>query len=286
MQGQGISHHYLGIACPLKKARIALVPIAFDETATYMRGAANGPRALIEASRNLELYDIETASEVADQGIFTAPLIEEQTSEKMLKAGEERVKEYLDLGKFVVTLGGEHSISYGPIRAHSRHFSPLTVLQLDAHTDLVEAYENNPYSHASVMARVKKLEGVCSTVCVGVRSMAKEEMGALKGTSVFFADKLRGNWVEEVVAHLTDRVYITLDLDVLDPAIMPSTGTPEPGGLDWQALLALLKKVIETKVVVGLDIVELCPISGLWAPDFLAAKLLYKILSYRFFQQK
>ncbi|MEM7175528.1 MAG: agmatinase [Chlamydiota bacterium] len=272
----------MGIKLPFERAAIVIQPVAFDQTTTYVRGADNGPQALIEASRNLELYDIETQSQVAAKGIFTAPDIRAATSEQMLKNTYEQVKKHLSRDKFVVTLGGEHAVSYAPIKAHAEQFGPVSVLQFDAHADLIPAYEGNVYSHASVMARVKRISEVVSIVSVGVRSMAQEEVSELVETHPFFADQLCGDWMERVVATLGDRVYITFDLDVFDSALMPATGTPEPGGLSWEVALSLLRKVIAAKTVVGIDVVELCPIEGLHAPDFLAAKLVYKMLSYRF----
>lgn len=283
MQGKGIENCYLGIEHPLESARVVIQPVAFDQTTTYAKGTDKGPQALIEASRNLELYDIETGGEVCDRGIYTAPEICPKTSEEMLQLTYESVKKYLSSGKFVVTLGGEHAISYAPIQAHAEKLGPISVLQFDAHADLVPAYEGNPLSHASVMARVKSLKSVESIVSVGVRSMAKEEVGEIEGTHPFFAHKLgEEGWMDRVIEKLGDRVYITFDLDAFDSSIMPSTGTPEPGGLSWNQATQLLKKVIEKKMVVGLDVVELCPIPGMLAPDFLAAKLVYKTLSYLF----
>jgi agmatinase len=158
----------------------------------------------------------------------------------------------------------------------------LTVLQLDAHADLQPAYENNPWSHASVMARVKEIPEVINCVAVGIRSMSVEELPFLDRSRVFYAHALEEGWVDRVLQALTGPVYITFDLDVFDSSLMPSTGTPEPGGLSWNQALNLLKRVFEKKHVVGFDVVELCPIPNQWAPDYAAAKLVYKMLSYQF----
>lgn len=280
VQGQGNENCYLGVEHPYESAEVVIQPVPFDQTTTYVHGSDKGPAALIEASRNLELYDIETGLEVYEQGIHTAKAIECESSEEMLEETYQRVKEHLKKDKFVVTLGGEHSISFAPIKAHAEVFGPISVLQLDAHADLIPAYEGNRLSHASVMARVKELPQIESIVSVGVRSMAKEEVEPLQETYPFFAHTLKGDWIDQVIDKLTDRVYITFDLDVFDSSIMSATGTPEPGGMYWNEVMELLKRVIQKKQIVGCDVVELCPIAGFHAPDFLAAKLVYKILSY------
>ncbi len=206
----------------------------------------------------------------------------------MLETVYHRAKELIDQDKFVVTLGGEHSISYAPIRAHAEHYKKITVLQFDAHADLAEAYEGNPWSHASAMARVRELKGVEKIVSVGIRSMSYGELAHLDRPNTFFAHEILDDprWIDRVVEQLSGLVYITFDLDVFDPSIMPSTGTPEPGGLSWYEVLKLLRRVIEKKKVVGLDLVELLPKAADRAPDFLAAKLIYKFLSYQFQSRK
>lgn len=285
-QGHGIEGRFGGLPDPYgeeSSSKIAILPVAFDKTTSYQHGTDKGPQAMIEASRNMELYDIETGTEVYLEGIFTADPIVEETSERMLAETERRTKELIESGKFVVTLGGEHSISFAPIKAHTDHFGPLTILQFDAHADLQPAYEGNPWSHASVMARVKELPNVVKIVSVGIRSMSSEELPNLDIANTFFAHTLDGHcWIEEVMARLSENVYITFDLDAFDSSLMPSTGTPEPGGLFWNQATKLLQRVITEKNVVGCDVVELLPNPGNVAPDYLAAKLIYKILSYRF----
>lgn len=284
-QGHGIKGRYAGLPDPYgseASSKIVLLPVPFDKTSTYQKGSDKGPEALIEASRNMELYDIETDYEVFLKGIYTDKPIQAKSSEEMLRLTYNRTKDWISKDKFVVTLGGEHSISYAPIKAHAEYYDKLTILQLDAHADLQPAYENNPWSHASVMARVKEIPQVLKIVSVGIRSMSHEELPFIKHSDVFFAHALDGNWVDQVIQKLTSPIYITIDLDVFDSSLMPSTGTPEPGGLSWNQAMNLLKRVIEEKNVVGCDLVELCPNRSNLAPDYLAAKLIYKLLSYKF----
>jgi agmatinase len=263
-------------------AKIVIVPVPYDGTSTYMKGADKGPEAIIRASGNMELYDIETDSQVYLHGIFTdKPVDSGPEPEKMVKAVERRVSSHLANGKFVIVLGGEHSVSAGAVRAHAQKYPGMTVLQLDAHSDLRSEYEGSKYNHACVMARVKEM---CPIVQVGIRSMDVSEKPAMDRQRVFFAEDIHSGTagVDTIIGTLTDQVYITIDLDVFDPSIMPSTGTPEPGGLLWYDVLALLKGVCRRSTVVGFDVVEMCPVAGNWAPDFMAAKLIYKLLSYRF----
>lgn len=284
-QGHGVEGSYAGLPeefSNFETSKIVLLPVPFDKTTTYGKGTDKGPEGLIEASRNLELYDIETDSEVYKKGIHTAEAIVADTSEKMLQETYEATKKLLAKGKFVGVLGGEHSISSAPIRAFAEHYPGLTVLQFDAHADLQPAYEGNPLSHASVMARVKEMKNVKKIVSVGIRSMSSEELPLVDKDNTFYAHALTGNWMDQVIARLDGPIYITFDIDAFDSSLMPSTGTPEPGGLFWNETLQLLKKVIKEKNVVGFDVVELAPNSNNAAPDYLAAKLVNKILSYKF----
>lgn len=284
-QGHGIAGRYAGLPDPYGNeefAKVVIVPVPFDKTSTYQKGSDRGPDALIEASRNLELYDIETDSEVYLKGIYTDHPVHAETSEEMLRMAYDRTKGWLQKDKLVVTVGGEHSISYAPIKAHAELYGSLTVLQLDAHADLQPAYEENPWSHASVMARVKEIPEVSKIVSVGIRSMGVEELPLVDRPHTFFAHLLEGPWIDRVLKKLTGPVYITFDLDVFDSSLMPSTGTPEPGGLTWNQSMGLLKRVIQEKHVVGFDVVELCPHPSNLAPDYLSAKLIYKLLSYQF----
>lgn len=291
MQGTGTKEAFAGLGeeyARLETSDIVIVPAPFDKTTTYCHGTDRGPKALIEASRNMELYDIETAFEVYQKGIFTNPAIKAEDSLELLEKLYQEIYSLLQQEKFVVTLGGEHAISLAPIRAHAQHFGPISVLQLDAHSDLISAYEGNPYSHASIMARVLELEQIESLVAVGVRSMCSEEVPSLSSTKTFFAHDLFHNdlWMRQAVSELSENVYITFDLDVFDSSVMPATGTPEPGGLFWHQVMPFLHLVAKQRNIIGFDVVELCPIPNIAAPDFLAAKLVYKLLSYIFKQRE
>ena len=266
----------------LENAEVVIIPVPYDQTSTWIKGADKGPAAIIEASANMELYDIETDSEVYRKGIFTdEPTKCEGPPEETINTVAEKVAHYIKKRKFTVVIGGEHTVSIGPIRAQAENSRDITVLQLDAHPDLRDEYNGSRYNHACVMARVRELAPI---VQVGIRSMDSCEKQFIVPDRMFFAEQMYGNnlWLEKLISKLTEKVYITIDLDVFDPSIMPSTGTPEPGGLLWYDCLAFLKKVFEKRNVVGFDIMELCPNDNNKAPDFLAAKLIYKLLSYKF----
>jgi agmatinase len=266
----------------LNNASIVVIPVAYDETSTWIKGADKGPAAIIDASANMELYDIETDSEVYRKGIFTEETIAGPfSSADMIEATAEMAAYHIKGDRFTVVIGGEHPVCIGSIKAHAQHNKDLSILQLDAHADLRDEYEGSKYNHACVMARVREL---CPIVQVGIRSMDSSEKEFLDSNRVFFAEDIcgRSNWIEEVAARLSDKVYVTIDLDVFDSSIMPSTGTPEPGGLLWYQVLNLMRVVFERRTVVGFDVVELCPNPKNRAPDFLAAKLIYKLLSYKF----
>jgi len=265
-----------------ENAGIVVIPVAYDGTSTWMKGADEGPDAIVEASANMELYDIETDSEVYKRGIFTEETIGgDITTKEMIDAVHDLVRYYLEAGKFAVVVGGEHSVSIGSIKAHAERYDKLTVLQLDAHADLREEYNGSKYNHACVMARAKEF---CPIVQVGVRSMSLQEKDSVEKSRMFLADDIQNStdWIKKAVSKLSENVYITIDLDAFDPSVVPCTGTPEPGGLLWYEVLTFLKAVSESKNVVGFDVVELCPDSSNKAPDFLAAKLIYKLLSYKF----
>ncbi len=265
-----------------ENSKIVILPIPYDKTSTWIKGADKGPDAIIEASANMELYDIETDSEVCMQGIFTDdPINSNLAPEIMVEKVKANVKNHLNQNKFVVSIGGEHSVSAGTIYAHTKKYSDICVLQLDAHSDMRDSYEGSKYNHACVMARAKEK---CPVIQVGIRSMDSSEKKNLDEKNIFFARTIRSDddWMNKVISRLSNNVYLTIDLDAFDPSIMPSTGTPEPGGLLWYETLELIKKVVEQKNLVGFDVVELCPNEMNKAPDFLAAKLIYKILSYKF----
>jgi agmatinase len=261
---------------------IVIIPVPYDGTSTWIKGADKGPDAIIEASANMELYDIETDSEIYQKGIFTdKPLDGFSFPEDVVEALSSRVMYHMEKDKFVVVIGGEHSVSIGSITPHAQRHPDLTVLQLDAHSDLRDEYNGSKYSHACVMARAKEM---CPIVQVGIRSMDSSEKDLMDKSQVFFAKDIYANkdWINKAISKLSGTTYITIDLDVFDPSFMPSTGTPEPGGLSWYDVLSLLKAVSENSNIVGFDVVELCPDERNKAPDFLAAKLIYTLLSYKF----
>jgi len=269
-----------------ESARIAILPIPYDGTSTWIKGADKGPTALLAASANMELYDIETDSEVYQQGIVTlAPVECPAEPERMVVAVHKSAQKVLQDGKFLVGVGGEHSVTVGLVQAVVGKFNNVSVLQLDAHLDLRQEYEHSRYNHACVMARVQEL---CPIVQVGIRSMDSSEKIHLDPSRVLFAHQLFDhpnplNWINE---RLTENVYLTIDLDVFDPAMMPATGTPEPGGLGWYDVIKIIQGVVARKNIVALDVVELCPNPANRAPDFLAAKLIYRTLSMIFSKEK
>jgi agmatinase len=261
------------------QASVVILPVPFDKTSTWGKGADKGPAAIINASRYLELYDIETGNEVYKNGIFTSPPIHASSSSALIKKTDAAVSHYLKDNKIVVTLGGDHSVSIGVIKAYAKHYDALSILHLDAHADSRESYEGSVYNHACVVSRAR--EFTTNIVSVGIRSMDVSELPNVDKKKMFFAHDIYGSDRRMIYAvrELTGPVYITIDLDVFDPGIMPSTGTPEPGGLGWYQVMKLLASVAKAKHVVGFDVVELCP-SRNKAPDFLAAKLIYTLLSY------
>jgi agmatinase len=279
------SKNYAGIAdefAQLEKSKIILIPVPYDGTSTWGKGADKGPEAFLEASENMELYDIETDSEVYKQGIhLTEPITENSSPEAMVNEVHTITKDFIKRNKFVTLFGGEHSMSIGSIRAFNECFDNLTVLQIDAHADLRESYEGTKYNHACAVYEANQTTNL---VQVGIRSMDANEKTLMDEEKTFFAHDMVNDeyWTDKVIEAMTDNVFITLDLDALDPSIMPSTGTPEPGGLFWYETLEFLKQVFEDKNVVGFDIVELCPNKNDKSSDFLAAKLYYKMLSYKF----
>lgn len=263
-------------------SKIFLQSIPYDGTSTWGKGADKGFEAFMDAAENMELYDIETNSEVYLQGIHTlAAAPDFKSPEEMYQYTYHNTQELLKEGKFLTFFGGEHSISIGLIQAHYEHFDNLTILQIDAHADLRPSYEGTAYNHACAVYDASKN---CNLLQVGIRSMDTSEKEHMDYDKVVFADEInRDNlWIDKVLANLTENVYITFDLDAFDPSIMPATGTPEPGGMHWHETLKFLQRVFQKSNVVGFDIVELAPIPGYKAPQFLAAKLYYKMLSYKF----
>jgi agmatinase len=264
-----------------EESKIVVLPIPFEKTSSWVKGSNEAPKAIIEASMNMELYDLETDSEAYKKGIFTADEILSDSSEEMINRVYDKVTELIKDEKFIVTLGGEHMISFPVIKAHDNAYNDISILQLDAHSDMRDSYLENKYSHACVMARVKEINN--SIVAVGIRSLDSSELDEINESKTFFAKDIYNteNWIGEAINELNKNVYITIDLDVFDPSIMPSTGTPEPGGLTWYPVLKFLKEVFENRNVIGFDVVELCPNETKF-PDFLAAKLIYKLIGYKF----
>ena len=292
-QSWELPHNFLGLdpdKSNFENARVVILPVPYEATVSFGAGTGNGPSAIIEASRYIELYDQELDNEPCDVGIATLPSLE-LTGAGPAEAIRELREAYdaiADAGadKFIITLGGEHSISSAPIlswveRTRGRR---LSVLQFDAHTDLRHEYEGSPYSHAAVMHRVHQNVDL---VAVGIRALTREERTLARNSSsvhLFLADDIHSGdaWMDDVMAKLTEEVYISFDVDGFDPSLVPSTGTPEPGGLQWYPVMKLLRRVFSEKNVVAADVVELAPIPGLAAPDFLVAKLVYKMIAYKF----
>ncbi|MBW2636580.1 MAG: agmatinase [Deltaproteobacteria bacterium] len=264
-------------------SRFVIIPVPYDLTSTYQAGSRRGPEAIITASGNLELYDEELLKETFLSGIHTmAPLaVDARGPEEMLATIYEEVAEIISHEKIPVLLGGEHTLSVGSVRALAGKHPSITVLQLDAHADMRDSYQNTPFSHAAVGRRIFE---ICPLVQAGIRSMSKEEAVFIKDNNIriLSPEEIEDNpdWIEEIVDGLSDDVYVSIDLDVLDPSIMPATGTPEPGGIRWRDLLRLIKKVSDNCTIRGFDVVELCPIPGMVAPDFTAAKLIYRVMGY------
>lgn len=282
------SSTYAGIPAEfaqLEKAKIVLIPVPYDGTSTWGKGADKGPDAFLKASENMELYDIETGTEAYKQGIFLTEEVSENSSpESMVDAVHNITKHFIKKNKFVTLFGGEHSISIGSIRAFNECFDNLSILHIDAHADLRKSYNGSAFNHACA---VHEASQKANLVQVGIRSMDSSERTYMDEDKTFFAHDMVNDayWADKVVDLLTENVFITFDLDAFDPSLVPATGTPEPGGLLWYETLDFLKQVFTEKNVVGFDIVELCPNPEDKSSDFLAAKLYYKMLSYKFTEE-
>jgi len=266
-------------------SRVVILPIPLDRTTSYVPGTRNGPHEILVASSHMELWDEETQTDVHSVGIYTLPEMEFPfaTMDEVVREIRRVASELVSRDKFVFVLGGEHSITPAVVAAMAAKHPGLSVLQIDAHADLRESFMGTPHNHACAMRRTLEY---ARTTQVGIRSLSPEEAAAASTlpTEIFYDFNMRehADWIDRVVDSLSETVYITIDVDGFDPAIMPATGTPEPGGLSWYEALTLLRRVIEQRTVVGCDIVELTPLAGHVAPNFLCAKLIYKILSYRF----
>ena len=268
-------------------ARVLILPVSYEGTVSYGTGTAAGAMAIVNASRNMELYEDETDAEVYKIGIHTLPeFTPRETPDAMMSELYDYSKQILATDKFLCMLGGEHSVSAPIIKAHHEKFENLSVLQIDAHADLRDTYDGTPHSHASIMARVVKDLRI-PAVQVGIRSISGDEARSLKDglpTKIFWARDIVGktDWIDEAVDSLTENVYLTIDIDGLDPSIVPTTGTPEPGGLGWYETLTLIRKLAEKKRVVGMDLVEYSYFENYDSPAFLCSKLVYKSLAYIF----
>ena len=268
-------------------ARVLILPVSYEGTVSYGTGTGAGAMAIVDASRNMELYEEETDSEVYKIGIHTLKeFLPRSTPEAMMESLYDYSKDLVKSGKFLCMLGGEHSVSAPIIKAHAEQYHDMSVLQIDAHADLRDTYDGTPHSHASIMARVVKDMRIPS-VQVGIRSISADEARLIESglpTKIFWARDIAGrtDWIDEAVDSLTDNVYLTIDIDGLDPSIVPTTGTPEPGGLGWYETLTLIRKLAEKKRVVGMDLVEYSYFENYDSPAFLCAKLVYKSLAYIF----
>lgn len=272
---------FAGVEQNWKKSGVAVIGVPYSSTTYWDSNTKYGPSALIDASRRMELYDLELKGVTADKvGIYTLPelAVSKASSQKNGELITDAISQILQADKFPLMLGGEHSITFGAVRAVHKKYPKLSVLQIDAHTDLRDEFEGTKYHHGTVMRRIQDLE--IRIVQVGIRSVSQEEIEYIEKTSkknIFLAPNYP---LDKITKELSQNVYISFDLDGLDPAIMPSTGTPEPGGLNWYQALDILRAVCKERNIVGADIVELAPKPGLQAPDFLAAKLAYKLIGY------
>lgn len=268
-------------------ARVLVLPVSYEGTVSYGSGTGRGAMAIVDASRNLELYEEETDTEAYKIGIHTLDEFPpRETPAEMMDALYLQTRTLLDSEKFICMLGGEHSISAPVIRAHAEKYHDLSVLQIDAHADLRDTYDGTPHSHASIMARVVRDMRIPS-VQVGIRSISAEEARTIQDglpTRIFWARDIAGrtDWIDDAVDSLSDNVYLTIDIDGLDPSIVPTTGTPEPGGLGWYETLALIRRLAEKRRIVGMDLVEYSYFENYDSPAFLCAKLVYKSLAYIF----
>lgn len=287
-----IPDNFLGLPEPhaqLQRARVLILPIPFEATVSYGQGTVNGPAAIIEASKQVELYDREFDREPAlGYGIHTLPALDLPTDPaEAIAAIAQATAAAARTGKLVVGLGGEHTISVGFGRGLLQALGgPLTIVQLDAHSDLRNEYEESPYSHACIARRLAEETGVEQVLQLGIRSVCTEEVQFARAhpeqVRVWYSEEVHaGGWQEELIARVQGRrIYLTMDVDGLDPAIVPATGTPEPDGLTWPETLAIVRTIAQVATIVGIDCVELAPAPGQHAADFAVAKLLYKTISY------
>ena len=289
----GKKGNFLGLERELSSynsSKIAVLPVPYEHTVSYGGGTGRGPKAILDASRYVEFYDEELGTELCKRvGITTLPPIAfgKSADAKAMTKIYEAVKKLIVDGKFVAVLGGEHTVSQAPIKAHLEKYPDLSVIHFDAHADLRDSYEGSKYSHASVMARVCEFMDPSRIVQVGIRALSLEEAEFIRssGITTLYAHQIRAaaeDWIPAVLPKLTQHVYVTFDVDAFDPPIMPSTGTPEPNGLFWPETMRLLRLIGEQKKIVGFDVVEFAPNKGVQHPDYTAAKLTYKMMNYAF----
>jgi len=277
----------------LERSRVVVLPVPYEHTTSFGKGTASGPESILEASGQVELYDEELDADIytSTGGIATLKPMDPGGNDAVaVESIRKQVNRLIGDGKTVVCIGGEHTISIGSARAYSELYPDLSVLQLDAHSDLREEYEGNRYSHACVMARIYEFNK--NIVQVGIRSQCREEADFIrqKKIAAFYAFDLKGGrygldryaWHDAVIGSLREYVYLTIDCDFLDPGLMPAVGTPEPGGFGWHETISFLRSLAERRRIVGFDITELSPIPGLIYPQFVMAKLIYKLIGYIF----
>lgn len=282
------SNNFLGLEKELssyKNSKITIIPIPYEQTTTYLTGTKKAPRAIIKASKHLELYDEELDKCVSDVGISTlAEFKTKEKPEKMVHQVKDHCLKVINDNKFPVVIGGEHSISIGFFHALKEKYSNLSVLQLDAHADLRDAYEGSKYNHACIMARIREH---ADAVQVGIRSVSPKEAKLIKSKKykIIWSDSnlSKKEIIDKILNSLSGNVFLSIDTDAFDPSIVRSVGTPEPGGMGWHDMLAITKAVFKNKNVVGFDVMELSPKVDDTASDFTAAKLIYKLLGYKFF---
>lgn len=268
-----------------KNSKFAIIPIPYDVTASYMTGARNGPMAILSASANMELFDDELKIETYKRGIFTAPFVEAnlKTPLSSLREMEKAIEQYIKRNRYPVIIGGEHTVTIGALEPLKKKYGSFSILQLDAHGDYRDSYQGTRWNHACVARRI--VEKGFDVIQVGVRSLSEEEDRFIRKNHLrtYYAYELKenqGEVINAIISNLKDNVYITIDLDFFDPGAMPAVGTPEPGGIDWYGGLDILSEVYKRKKVIGFDVVELSPITGIVAPDFFAAKLVYRLMGY------
>ncbi|MBN1150346.1 agmatinase [candidate division WOR-3 bacterium] len=262
-----------------ENSKFVILPVPFDLTSSWLKGSDKGPAALIEASANMELFDEETEKEPFKAGIFTEEPVSAGSTSEMVEKVKKKITEHLKQGKIPVTIGGEHSVSIGAFKAFAEFYDRISVLHLDAHSDRRDVYEGDKFNHACVISRAEEIG--FNVVSAGIRSLDFSEKRILSDDRVFLASKLRDdrNWIKKVMSKLSENVYVTIDLDVFDPCVLPSTGTPEPGGLSWYEVLDILRETARNKKIRGFDVVELKPDHNRYS-DFTAAKLVYKLIGY------